>query len=197
MQQSRARHVCFYSNRCQWSKAFLTELAHTPYKTEFKYICVDPSPNRPKLPGFLKKVPTILIEGEGEPRTDGDVMNWLAERRLVDDGSQGGGGGAAGDPMEYYSCEMDAIGQDLYSFIDSDTSISGDGGNRITQAFSFINEAISGAIGAASQAVQGQGQGGRQAQGQQKSKKEQVFDAQMEAYMKSRDMGMPQIKPRL
>ena len=25
-------HVCFYANQCKWSKAFITELAATPYK---------------------------------------------------------------------------------------------------------------------------------------------------------------------
>jgi hypothetical protein len=82
---SQATNICFYSNKCQWSKAFITELAKTPWKGQFRFICVDPGANRPQLPGWLKKVPTIVIAGEAEPRTDSDVMNWLMEKRLKED----------------------------------------------------------------------------------------------------------------
>ena len=195
MQASRAqKHVCFYSNKCQWSRAFITELSKTPYKEEFMFVCVDPSDTRPKLPGFLKKVPTILIRGENEPRTDGDVMNWLSERRMRDSGAGGGAQASAqgNDPAEYYSCEMDAMGQDMYSFIDSDTSTNGNGGNRIQQTFSFINDSINTSQGSTAQ----ERSMPVSAHDPKRSKKEEMFDKQMEMYMKSRDAGMPQMIPR-
>ena len=86
-------HICFYSNKCDWSKAFITELSQTPYKGEFRFVCVDPSPTRQALPAWLKKVPTLVISGEPEPRTDADVQNWLFERRMKEGKSEGGGGG--------------------------------------------------------------------------------------------------------
>jgi hypothetical protein len=194
MQQSRAKHVCFYSNRCQWSKAFLTELAKTPYKDEFRYICVDPSPNRPKLPSFLKKVPTLIIHGDDEPKTDGDVMNWLSQRMLTDENyarrrqAQAQGQQVDEGVLEYYSCEMDSGGQDMYSFIDSDTLVTGNGGERIQQTYSYVNEQA-----AQQQAPRPQAQQAPQQQrnGSQKSKKEELLDKQYEEYMKMRDMGMP------
>ena len=78
----RPKHACFYSKKCQHSKAFLEELARTPYTSEFQFVCVDPSPNRPKLPSWLKVVPTLLIDGEPDPLTDEKVFNWLSLRKI-------------------------------------------------------------------------------------------------------------------
>ena len=82
MSQRQPIHICFYSNRCKWSKAFLQELAQTPWKGDFRFVCADPSPTRPKLPDWLKSVPTIVISGEPEPRVGADVMNWLYEKKM-------------------------------------------------------------------------------------------------------------------
>jgi hypothetical protein len=82
MSNSRPKHVCFFSKKCPHSKAFLEELARTPYTREFQFICVDPSPQRPKLPTWLKVVPTLLIDGESDPLTEEKVFNWLSLRRI-------------------------------------------------------------------------------------------------------------------
>ena len=41
------------------------------------FVCVDPSPQRPQLPQWLKKVPTLVVAGAAEPLVDNEVMNWL------------------------------------------------------------------------------------------------------------------------
>lgn len=79
---NRAKHVCFYSKKCPLSKVFLEELVKTPYTNEFQFICVDPGPNRPKLPTWLNAVPTLLIDGEPDPLVDEKVMNWLSLRKI-------------------------------------------------------------------------------------------------------------------
>jgi hypothetical protein len=79
---NRPVHVCFYSKKCPHSKSFLEELAKTSFSSEFQFICVDPGPNRPKLPSWLSCVPTLLIDGEPDPLTDEKVMNWLSLRRI-------------------------------------------------------------------------------------------------------------------
>lgn len=187
-------HICFYSNSCKWSKAFLEELSQTPYKKEFRYVCVDPSPNRPSLPGWLKKVPTLVISGEPEPRTDGNVMNWLYEKRMKESTQQTSAqanspdGVPGGEPMGWNSMEHVSFAKGFgYSFNDSDTSTTGMGGSKLPGAFSFLN----------GQAAPGErttndfpGGGGAQ-QGRQKSKKEELFDKQMEAYQRAREEGMP------
>jgi hypothetical protein len=198
---SQPRHVCFYSNRCDWSKGFIRELQATPYLNEFKFVCVDPSPNRPKLPSFLKKVPTLVIAGESEPRTDAEVMNWLSQRRLSEKPlpSQAPRTAPAQaspsqvrqsmpeEPMEWNSMEMGGVGQDPYSFLDQDTSTAGNGGMRIQHSFEYL--AGGAAIGTAAAGPSGGG-------GQPKSKKEELFDKQMESYQRERENGMPQMRPR-
>jgi len=179
MQGSGVQHVCFYSNNCRWSEGFLKELARTPYKNEFKFICVDPSPNRPQLPGWLKKVPTIVIRGEKEPRTDGEVMNWLAERKLRDSTGPGGGNGAS-EPEPWIANEM---------------------GGSFTKSFSYFNEEgkappgnfeyLQGASAVGVRTASDMPGGGLGARAQNKSKKEELFDKQMEQYMRAWSAAAP------
>ena len=186
---SQATNLCFYSNKCQWSKAFITELSKTPWKNQFRFICADPSPERQPLPGWLKKVPTIVIAGEPEPRTDSDVMNWLYEKRMKE-GQQNGAPPAAsgaGEPSAFSMMEQMSFAKGFsYSGIDADTSSQGTGGMSMPGAFSFLSG------GAAegdrlSQDVPGTAA----APSQRRSKKEEMFDKQMEAYQRDRDMGVP------
>jgi hypothetical protein len=184
-------HICFYSNNCQWCKAFITEIAQTPYKGEFKYVCVDPGPNRPTLPTWLKKVPTLVISGEQNPRTDSDVMNWLYERKLKETGrntlitstAQQVAQGPA-DPQPFGFAGGNSY-NDPYTFLDQDTMAQGNGGLQGSEnGFSFLNGA----------AAHGSKEGGSmntiEVVGKM-SKKEQMFDNQMKNYLSSRDAGMP------
>ncbi len=180
---SQPMNICFYSNKCKWSKQFITELAQTPYKSSFRFVCVDPGPNRPQLPGWLKKVPTLLIANENEPRTDNEVMNWLYEKRLQEKPRAAQTAPQETGPQFYNPLEM-ASGADSYSFFNMDENggrVEGNGGSMISQAFEFV----------------GGGGGGHEAATMsapkiQKSRKEQAFDASMERYMAQRSQGMPQ-----
>lgn len=181
-------HICFYSNRCEWSKAFVTEIAQLPYHKEFRFICVDPSPNRPQLPSWLKSVPTLVISGEPEPRTNSEVMNWLYERKMKDGGGkQGEQGGAQSGPAEpepYLDMEMGGGFGDSYSFISDDTSAEGNGGTRVAHNFTYLNgqESVSTREASNFQTT---------SSNQKRSKKEEMLDQQMEQFLKSRDSGMP------
>lgn len=184
-------HICFYSNRCEWSKAFITEISQTGYHTEFRFICVDPSPNRPQLPSWLKQTPTLVISGEPEPRTNSEVMNWLYERKMRDGGgnrAQGGQGVAAAGPMEpepYLDMEMGGGFGDSYSFLGADTSAQGDGGMSMKHNFTYLNgqDGISTREASNFQTT---------SSNQKRSKKEEMLDQQMEQFLKSRDVGIPQ-----
>lgn len=196
MNQVQPKHICFYSARCDWSKAFLKEIANTPWKQDFRFICVDPSPNRPSLPPWLKKVPTLVISGEPQPRTDGDVMNWLSEMRLKHGGnnsSQGGGSGGAaiagGEPEAFNWAEQTSFAKGFgYSFNDADTSTGGNGGATIPGSFSFLN-------GNAATGDRTSQQIPSMASVEKRSKKEMLMDKAMEDYMRERDRGMPQMRP--
>ena len=196
MSSSQPIHICFYSNRCQFSKGFLEELKKTPYFGEFRFICVDPSPSRPALPSWLKQTPTLVISGENEPRVNNEVTNWLYEKKLRDSvpkagagGAKAGGAVASMEPESYNAMEMGAGFRDSYSMLDDDTSAQGNGGMSIQHSFSFLSGQDS--------------VGTREASSFQatnvttnRSKKEQLLDQQMEAFMRDRDRGMPQMIAR-
>lgn len=187
-------HICFYSNRCEWSKAFITELSQTPYKGEFRFICADPSPTRQSLPSWLKKVPALVISGESDPRTDSNVMNWLYERKMKD-GNRGEGAGsgstatgsAGPSEPEPLVSEMGSAFGDSYSFVGTDTSAQGDGGSSGIgnfYGFSFLQGNTSVGTKEAS-SFQTTDMGGK------RSKKEELLDKQMESFLAQRDSGIP------
>ena len=193
-----ATNICFYSNKCQWSKAFLTELSQTPWAKSFQFICVDPGSSRPPLPKWLKEVPTLVIGGEAEPRTGADVMNWLYEKKMMETkgASQtgpalGGGPGPASaelEPMGFNNTELSSFAKGFgYSGIDVDTSTQGNGGMSIPGAFSFL----SGAAAEGDRLGQAAGDIPKAAVSQRRSKKEEMFDKQMEQYQRDREQGMP------
>ena len=194
-------HICFYSNRDPLCKAFISQLADSPLKKEFRYICVDPSPQRPKLPEWLKMVPTIVIAGETEHREGQDCVNWLFERKMrlaaekntkATTPVPADAGASGADFMGWNSYEHQSFSRGFgYSYMDSDTSTGGEGGSKIPGAFSFLNGASAGGD-RTSQEFPG---GATNQTGRTRSKKEELFDKQMEAYQRQREEGMPQRRP--
>lgn len=196
---SSAKHICFYSNKDKWSKAFIEELAKTNWKHEFQFICVDPSPERPKLPTWLKQVPTLVINGDKDPiKTDTEVMNWLYERKMLESSQKKSEpksnipAAVGGEPESWIGNEMDGMGAAGYSFVDSDTSTGGNGGATIPGTFGFLNGSSSPGDrqGNSSSGGAGGAAGGR------KTKKEQMFDEQLDMYKQNRDSGIRQPQAR-
>ena len=173
------QHVCFYSNGCRWSEAFLKALNETPFKHEFKFVCVDKGPNgqRPQLPPWLKKVPTLAIRGEQDPRTDAEVMNWLSERKLMSRPGQA----TSTEPEPWVGTEMGGSLTKGFSFLGANDSNEAPLGN-----FEFLNGQSAPGVRTASEMPNG----GLGARGQQKTKKEDLFDKQMEEYMRQRNSGV-------
>jgi len=185
-------HICFYSNRCDWSKVFVEEISKTNYAAEFRFICVDPGPSRPALPTWLKQTPTLVISGEPEPRTNSEVMNWLYERKMKEGGgsksdgaNNGGSAPAALEPEPYLDSEMGGGYGDSYSFIGADTSAQGNGGMTMKHNFTYLGggDAVSTREASNFQTTNSNAK---------RSKKEEMLDAQMEQYKASRDIGIPQ-----
>jgi len=183
MNRTQPENICFYSNKCEWSKAFINELSKTPYKSEFNFICVDPSPNRPQLPSWLKKVPTLVVKGNANPLTDNEVQNWMFERKLKDGIRTDT---IANEPSAWVQGEMSCgITSDSYSYMDGSETL--------------MNFESRGEVLAQQQQQQQQSQsefpiGGRM--NQTKSRKEQQFDSDMQAYQRERDNGVPRVAPR-
>ena len=189
-QMSRGKNLCFYSNKDAWSKAFLEELGKTPWMNDCTFVCADPDRNgkKPNLPSWLKQVPTLVIEGDKEPvKTDTEVMNWLYERKMKEKRPTAPAGAPpaptpalGGEPESWIHGEMGGFAKGGYSYIDSDTSATGDGGTSMPGSFAFLNG--------------GSSPGDRQSQSaaasQPKTKKEKQFEDQMALYKAERDAGM-------
>ena len=183
-----APNVCYYSNRCAWSKAFIDEIAKTPYKKAFSYICVDKHPDgsRPSFPPWLKQTPTLVIRGEKAPRIDGDVMNWLYEQKIHEKGAMASDPAGVVEPEAWNRSELGfqtTVPGSQYSFLGSDTTTTGTGGETIPGAYAFLN----GQTSSGQREVDAFPSGG----GEKKTKREEMFDQQMEDYMKNRNNGMP------
>lgn len=160
-------HLCFYSARSRYCSEFLEALAATPYVREFRFVCVDAPPGgtRPALPPYVRAVPTLMIAGEGEPRTDGRVMDWLMDRRLrereavaapglgarmgttasVPRVSVGGAasaatGPAAPDGPAAFSSDMMGFGDEGFSFIGEDATAEKGSTNRMLGNMASLND---------------------------------------------------------
>jgi hypothetical protein len=201
------QNLCFYSMKCRFCQAFLEELSRSPYSREFRFVCVDPKPGvgRPPLPPYVKAVPTLMIVGEDEPRTDSGVMNWLSERRLLerDDAvaKRSGGPGSSDGPLTCSSDMFSAAGDEGFAFI---SEISGDQkpGQMVRMAANMasINDihrsqfadtpipAVMG-LGQGSSASYSGGGGPHQ---DRTSKKVKAFDDALAAYQSSRTIDTPQ-----
>lgn len=198
------KHICYYSNseKDKLSAPFLEELKKTPWIRDFEFICVDPSPNRPPLPRFLKQAPTIIVSDDKEnPVKEGmEVMNWLYTRKMLEQAnnpppkpSSATDPNVSGQVNSWVPGEMSGFGDAGYSYLDSDTSTGGDGGKSIPGNFTFYGQS---------------GPGDRQTQqfGQQyapqqsqlgRSKKELMMDQQLDLFKQQRDMDLPRGPKRM
>jgi hypothetical protein len=192
--RQEAANICFYSNKCDWSEAFIKELAATPYKREFQYVCVDTTP-RSQLPDWLKKVPTLLIRDDETPiKTDSEVLNWLYVRKLKDTQREPAKVQAmsSSEPEAWNISEMGGKLSESYGNLAEGSAVENSSSKNFD--FGFLN----GNASPGDRTMQGIGGSSmKQEPGRGKSKKEEMFDKQMEAYQQSRESGIPQMRPRI
>ena len=96
-----------------------------------------PAGVRPSLPPYVRAVPTLMITGEREPRTDGRVMEWLTERRMRERADTTATAARPGAPMgrsiapapmtddgpsAVFGMDLTGIGDEGFAFLDDDTS---------------------------------------------------------------------------
>jgi len=181
------RNLCFFSARCRHSQNFLEELAKTPYAKEFRFISVDPQGSqRPTLPPYVKAVPTLMIEGEREPRIDSQVMNWLSERRLKDKSAPAAGS----DGLLAFNDEMSVNGDEFYSFLGEDvTATKGSMVRMVGTMASFDNLAGLGTPNDRQQADKAASAGANIGTARQSDKAKALDDALI-AYQQMRDRDM-------
>jgi hypothetical protein len=191
------KNICFYSNsdKDKLSLPFLQELKQTPWIQSFEFICVDPSPSRPPLPKWLKQAPTIVIAGDPEPVKEGmEVMNWLYTKKMLEQSSKPKSSSAnqpnISGELQSWNSEMSGFGDTGYSYLNSDTSVGGNGGELIPGAFTYLNGQSSPGDKQSQQFSQQPSQTG-------KTKKEMMMDQQLDMYKQQRDLDMPQGPRRL
>jgi len=157
---------------------------------------VDASPSRPPLPGWLKKVPTLVLSGDPEPKTDSDVMNWLYEKKMKEVNSVKKGQaqgqpaaatpGVGGEPDAWNTQEQSNFTRGFsYSGLDVDTSAQGNGGLSMPGAFSFLG----GGAGPGDRTQSNLNSSNES--GARKTKKEAMFDKQLEMYQQERNEMTP------
>ena len=192
LRQSQPPHVCYYSNKCEWSEAFLKELSSTPYKSEFHFVCIDTT-QRSQMPNWLKQVPTLVIKNDKEPmKTNGDVLNWLYERKMKDTSRSPTVQSAAAlssEPEAWNISEMGGKLSESYGNLVGGSGASVESSSSKNFDFGFLN----GNAAPGDRTTQGMGDSGmKQEPGRSKSKKEELFDRQLDAYQQNRDVGLPQ-----
>jgi len=185
------RNLCFFSARCRHSQNFLEELAKTPYAKEFRFISVDPQGGqRPSLPPYVKAVPTLMIDGEREPRTDSQVMNWLSERRLKDKSNASQAAATANDGLLAFNDEMAVNGDEFYSFLGEEANATkGSMVRMVGTMASFDNLAGLGTPNDRQQGDRAAAAGSNVGVPQQSAKAKALDDALM-AYQQMRDKDM-------
>jgi hypothetical protein len=202
------QHLCFYSMRCRFCQAFLEELSRSPYAREFRFICVDMKPGvgRPPLPPYVKAVPTLMIVGESEPRTDSGVMNWLSERRLLERDDAVAARASPGTSEGTLSCYSDmfsAGGDEGFAYINE---VSGDQkpGQTVRMAANmasindihrsqFADAPIPANMGLGQGSAAGYAAGGGAGPANDRTaKKVKAFDDAMSAYQNARERDTPQ-----
>jgi uncharacterized membrane protein YgcG len=211
-------HLCFYSEKCNFSRSFIEELKKTPYISEFKFFCVDPDASGKRLAivdkgrveKWLNAVPTLIVDGEEAPRVDAEVFNWLSERKLRDGVKQGPSGDASsGEPAAYGNELASNKWSDSYSFFGEQFDVGkGQGIDPIPRAFAQLQEgggfgsampighggssSSSGSSGSSGRGGRGgSGSSGTAGQSQQRTKKEQAMDSAFENFQKQRDNEFP------
>ena len=191
MSGSSPRNLCFFSARCRFCQNFLEELAKTPYSKEFRFISVDPQGSqRPQLPPYVKAVPTLMIEGEREPRTDSAVMNWLSERRLRDKSVQ-----PANEGLLAFNDEMAVNGDESYAFIGEDATATKGSMVRLVGTMASFDQ-IAG-LGTSNDRMRGDAAAaaGANVGVARQSDKAKALDDALMAYQQMRDMDMrPAVK---
>jgi len=121
------------------------------------------------------------------------VMNWLYEKKMKDavvttaKQTNSSDGTPGGEPAAYSMFENTSFNKSFgYSFNTADTSTGGDGGSMIPGTFSFLN-----GNAAPGDRNSQEFPGSTNQTARTKSKKEEMFDKQMEAYQRNREEGMP------
>ncbi len=188
------RNLCFFSARCRHSQNFLEELAKTPYSKEFRFISVDAQGGqRPQLPPYVKAVPTLMIDGERDPRTDSQVLNWLSERKLKDKNAPAS---VTDGGLLAFNDEMSVNGDEFYSFLGEEANATKGSMVRMVGTMASVDQLAG--LGTPNDRMQGDvaGSAGANIGVPNQSAKAKALDDALMAYQQMRDKDIrPSVGP--
>ena len=141
---------------------------------------------RPQLPSYVKSVPTLMIDGEDKPRTDAQVMNWLAERRL----KTGSAAAPGSDGLLAFSDELAVSGDEGYAFIGEDAPITKGTMVRMTGSMASVDDLAGLGTPAARVAADRNGIQGANIGTPRQSEKAKALDDALMAYQQMRDLDL-------
>ncbi len=168
---NKNKDILFFSKFCNHCNKFNEKLDKSSnLKEEILFFCIDN--NRDKIPSFVQAVPSLLTKDK-QLLSGKQLFEWLDSQISAQ---------VSSDPMAWHNNEMGSTFSDNYSFLDSDTSAEGTGGNSIAHNFSFLNNNSSGL---------NTGQITTPQDSQQTVKKDPLTQ-RMEAFMNARDNDTPQ-----
>ena len=147
----------FYSNFCQNCKQIMKEVKKT--NLTIKYICIDSQSVRSKLPKYINSVPSLVVGETDQIFVGNQILGWLnilkaSKNKLKNMDNENNhkykepntnnppavvNTPMVEGPSAWHTSEMNAF-SDSYSFLDCDTSTSGDGGLSMIHNFEAIGE---------------------------------------------------------
>jgi hypothetical protein len=138
------KYILFYSNFCNNSKEFITQLYKTKYYELFMKVCVDKKDI--KIPKQITAVPTIIVPNYPRPLTGGEAFFWLEGMGKIESTKEttmqqkpgmpkkkveGEFGNQTGsESIIPFSSEMGGY-SDSYTYLDN--------GNALDRSFSFLS----------------------------------------------------------
>ena len=151
------QYILFYSNKCQHSNHLLSILNNANHiKSQVYFFCIDDNYNN--IPKGITSVPTLLLKENNNIIVGKSIFQWLSNKLNNNQPQQQSNNNNqqfnnnnqniqqqqtinnGGEPMAWHGAEMGNAFSDNYSFLDSDVSVEGMGGNSIAHSFSFLNE---------------------------------------------------------
>jgi len=127
-----------------------------------------------------------MIDGEDKPRTDAQVMNWLAERRL----KAGGAASAANDGLLAFSDELAVSGDEGYAFIGEDAPVTKGTMVRMAGSMASVDDLAGLGTPAARVAADRNGSQGANIGTPRQSEKAKALDDALMAYQQMRDLDL-------
>lgn len=215
----------FYSNYCSNCKQVIHELNQCQkIKNTFRFVCIDSSSVRKKLPRYVNSVPCVILGQSNQQLVGSEIINWLKLQRPASANSRilpqhhDTHPAHASQPKhtqhENHGNQQESIAgwhhnemnnfSDMYSFVDADTSAQGNGGISMPHNFELICPvpAVPEQKGYpqtnhASQHRPGSGMPSMNYSGFQNTESQSTMNKMMDDYLSKREMDIPNVPARV